>query len=121
MKTVLAFVVGTAFVAAIATPMLAQMHTTTVTGEVVDIACAVKKTPPGKGEAHADCTTDCIKKGQPAGLLTDDAVYTITGDYAANKNAKLVEFVAKKVEVTGEVTEKDGQKTINVKSIKRMN
>ena len=34
----------------------------------------------------------------------------MTGDYAANKNAKLLDFVAKNVVVTGEVTEKDGVK-----------
>ena len=34
------------------------------------------------------------------------------------KNAKLLDFVAKKVIVTGEVTEKYGVKSINVKSIK---
>lgn len=52
------------------------------------------------------------------GVLTADAIYSITGDYTANKNAKLLDFVAKKVIVTGEVTEKDGVKSINVKSIK---
>jgi hypothetical protein len=45
----------------------------------------------------------------------------VTGDYAANKNGKLLDFVAKNVIVTGEVTEKDGVKSINVKSIKLAN
>ena len=53
--------------------------------------------------------------------MTADAIYTVSGDYAANKNAKLLDFVAKNVIVTGEVTEKDGQKVINVKSIKLAN
>lgn len=60
----------------------------------------------------------CAKSGQPVGLLTADAIYTLTGDYAANQNAKLLDFVAKSVEITGDVTEKDGQKMLNVKSIK---
>ena len=50
--------------------------------------------------------------------MTADAIYTVTGDYAANNNAKLLPFVAKQVEVTGDVTEKDGQKMIAVKTIK---
>ena len=36
------------------------------------------------------------------GIMTADAIYTITGDYAANSNAKLLDFVAKHVEVTGD-------------------
>ena len=42
----------------------------------------------------------CAKKGQPVGILTADAIYTVTGDYAANNNAKLLDFVAKNVIVT---------------------
>ena len=47
-------------------------------------------------------------------ILTNDAVYLIEGDYAANKNAKLLDFVAKKVEAKGTVAEKEGKMTINV-------
>jgi hypothetical protein len=93
----------------------------TIKGEVVDVACSMDKKDAGKGAAHAGCAMSCAKSGQPVGILTADAVYTITGDYAANKNAKLLDFVAKNVIVTGEVTEKDGEKSINVKSIKLAN
>ena len=93
----------------------------TIKGEVVDVACAVSKKDAGKGAAHASCAMVCAKKGQPIGILTADAIYTVTGDYAASSNAKLLDFVAKKVIVTGEVTEKDGVKSINVKSIKLAN
>src|SRR5262245_40148916 len=90
----------------------------TLKGEVVDVACSIDKTEAGKGAGHAACAMTCAKSGKPVGILTADAVYTVIGDYAANKNAKLLDFVAKNVIVTGEVTEKDGQKQINVKSIK---
>ena len=63
----------------------------------------------------------CAKKGLATGIMTADGIYTITGDYAANSNAKLLDFVARSVIVTGEVTEKDGDKSINVKSIKLVN
>ena len=109
-------VAGAAFVAALAMPVFAADMT--VKGEVVDIACATGKKEAGKGDVHAACAMTCAKSGQPVGLLTADAIYTVTGDYAANKNAKLLDFVAKKVIMTGEVTEKDGVKSINVKSIK---
>ena len=116
MRKVISMVAGAAFVAALAIPAFAADMT--VKGEVVDIACATSKKDAGKGDAHAACAMTCAKSGQPVGLLTADAIYTVTGDYAANKNAKLLDFVAKKVIMTGEVTEKDGVKSINVKSIK---
>jgi hypothetical protein len=118
MRKLIAFVASAAFVAAMVTPLIAQ---TKLTGEVVDVACATKKAPGGKGADHAGCATACAKKGLPAGIMTADAIYTITGDYAANSNAKLIEFVAKRVEVTGTVTEKDGQKMIAISSIKAVN
>src|SRR5258708_13592746 len=112
-------VVGAGLVAAVGMPVLgADMN---VKGEVVDIACATSKKEAGKGAAHASCAMSCAKGGQPVGILTADAIYTVTGDYAANKNAKLLDFVAKNVIVTGAITEKDGVKSINVKSIKLAN
>lgn len=116
MRNVISMLSGAALVAALVMPAFAADMT--VKGEVVDIACATSKKNAGKGEAHAACAMSCAKSGQPVGVLTADAIYSITGDYTANKNAKLLDFVAKKVIVTGEVTEKDGVKSINVKSIK---
>ena len=116
MRNVISIVAGAAFVAALAMPAFAADMT--VKGEVVDIACSTSKKEAGRGAAHAGCAMACAKKGQPVGILTADAVYTVTGDYAANSNAKLLDFVAKNVIVTGEVTEKDGVKSINVKSMK---
>lgn len=119
MRQVMSIVFALAFVAVLAVPLVAADMT--VKGEVVDVACATSKKEAGKGAAHASCALSCAKGGQPVGILTPDAVYTVVGDYAANKNAKLLDFVAKNVIVTGEVTEKDGVKSINVKSIKLVN
>jgi hypothetical protein len=119
MRKVISIVASAAFAAALAMPVLAADMT--VKGEVVDVACSTKKGEGGKGEAHAGCAMACAKKGLPVGILTADAIYTVVGDYAANSNAKLLDFVARKVIVTGEVSEKDGMKSINVKSIKLAN
>ena len=119
MRNVISMVAGAVFAVALAMPAFAADMT--VKGEVVDVACSTSKKEAGKGEAHASCAMVCAKKGQPVGILTADAIYTVTGDYAANSNAKLLDFVAKNVVVTGEVTEKDGEKMINVKSIKLAN
>jgi hypothetical protein len=91
--------------------------TETVKGEVVDVQCNLKDAN-NHGTDHADCALSCAKKGAALGILTADAVYTITGDYTKNNNQKLIEFVSKTVEASGPVTEKDGKKTIQIESIK---
>ena len=116
MRKMISFVAGAAFAVSLVAPAFAAEMT--VKGEVVDVSCATKKAPGGKGADHASCAMACAKKGMPAGIMTADAIYIVTGDFAANSNAKLLDFVAKSVTVTGDVTEKDGQKTINVKTIK---
>jgi molybdopterin-guanine dinucleotide biosynthesis protein A len=116
MRKVISMVAGAAFTAALVTATFAADMT--VKGEVVDVACSMAKKEAGKGEAHANCAMACAKKGQPVGILTADAIYTVVGDYAANNNAKLLDFVARTVIVIGEVAEKDDVRSINVKSIK---
>ena len=119
MRNVISMFAAAAFVVSLAAPAFAADMT--IKGEVVDVACSMDKKDAGKGASHASCAMSCAKSGQPVGILTADAIYTISGDYAANKNAKLLDFIAKNVVVTGEVSEKDGQKVINVKSIKLAN
>lgn len=116
MRKLISMVAGAAFAISLVAPAFAAEMT--VKGEVVDVACATKKAPGGKGADHAGCAMACAKKGQPAGIMTADAIYIVTGDYAANNNAKLLDFVAKSVTVVGDVTEKDGQKIITIKTIK---
>ena len=115
MRKVCAVFAAAALVASSASLFAAEM---TVKGEVVDVACQVKKAPAGQGDAHKGCATACAKKGSQMGILASDAVYVIEGDYAANNNAKLLEFVALQVEARGDVTEKDGKKIITVASMK---
>jgi type 1 fimbria pilin len=117
MRKILAIVAGACFGAAISTPMFAADMT--VKGEVVDVACALTKGDAGKGEGHAACAMSCAKGGRTVGILTaDDVIFEVTGDYAAHNNARLLDFVAKKVEVTGEVSERSGKKLMAVKAIK---
>ena len=91
----------------------------TLKGEVIDQPCYDKGGK--KGEEHKACALSCAKRGNQLAILEDgtNTVYSITGDYAANKNEKLVPFVAEIVEVKGTITEKDGKKWLNVTSIKK--
>ena len=91
-------------------PVSAQDKEKTIQGEVIDIKCH-------QGKGHEACATRCVKGGQAAGIKVGEEVYMIVGDFTADKNAKLVEFVAKDVEATGEIGEADGHKTIKVSKI----
>jgi hypothetical protein len=92
----------------------------TIKGEVIDQPCY--DSGGKRGEAHKTCALSCAKRGNQLAVIEDEtnAVYSVTGDYAANKNEKLIPFVAEMVEVKGTVTEKDGKKWLAVSSIKKI-
>jgi hypothetical protein len=92
-------------------------QTQTVRGEVVDLQCSLEKGSSGRGEAHGACAMDCARRGRQLAILADDGVYVVAGDYTANDNAKLLDFVARRVEAKGQVADKDGRKVITVASM----
>jgi hypothetical protein len=108
--------VGALVLASAVTAMPLGAAVSTLRGEVVDVQCTVKDTK-NKGADHADCALSCARRGATMGLLTADGVYTITGDYTKENNKKLIEFVARQVEATGEVTEKDGKRLIDLSTV----
>ena len=116
MRRVFSMLAGAAMVAAL-TVAAPAAEPISVTGELVEVACNNSKGEGGRGEAHANCAMACAKRGNQLGILTDEAIYLIEGDYSANNNAKLLDFVAKRVEARGEVSEKDGQTFFNVTSM----
>jgi hypothetical protein len=99
--------------------------TQTLSGQLIDQTC-YKLNKSNTGVDHkmpdgptAGCATTCAKMGQPVALLTADGkVYTVTGDLAANNNAKLVPHLSHKVELTGDVTEKGATMTIAATNLK---
>ena len=105
--------------AAVAASAAPSDNEVTLKGEVIDQPCYDNGGK--KGEAHKACALSCAKRGNQMAILEDGSsnVYSITGDYAANKNEKLVPYVAESVEVKGTVTEKDGKKWLNITSIKK--
>lgn len=114
MRRVLAVICGAAFVAALATPLFAESKT--IKGEVIDVQCHAKKAE-NTGADHENCALSCAKRGAKMGVLTENGVYVLTGDYTAESNKKLLPYVAKNVTVTGEVMEHDGEKTIQATKI----
>jgi hypothetical protein len=99
--------------------------TQTISGQLIDQTC-YKMNKSNTGVDHKmpsgdepNCAVTCAKMGQPVALLTADGkVYTVTGDLAANNNAKLVPHMSHKVELTGDVAEKGGTMTIAATSLK---
>src|SRR5262245_17996684 len=93
----------------------------TYKGEIVEVSCFKKGVAQSTGAAHVACAKECVQKGQPLGILTEgDGLVKITGDYAANKYAKLMDFICKTVEVR--VTDDrylDYSRAIKVTTIKR--
>jgi len=111
-----------AFVVALGAPAFAA--TETVKGQIVDQACyKMDKSNTGvdhkmpKGDTK-DCAIGCAKAGRPMAILTSDGkVYEIAGGLAAEKNAKIIAHVSHTVEVTGDVTEKEGKMMIAADSL----
>ena len=109
-------VVAATVLAAAGTTVPLGAAATTLKGEVVDVQCNLKDAK-NKGTDHADCASSCARRGATMGIMTADGVYTITGDYTKENNKKLLDFVAKQVQASGEVTEKDGKKVIDVTTL----
>jgi len=103
----------------------ASAKTETVKGKIVDQGCyKMDKANTGnkhnmpKGETE-DCALGCAKAGRPMAILTEDGkVFELGGKLAADKNAMIIPHVAHTVEVTGDVTEKDGKMVIAADTLK---
>ncbi len=94
----------------------------TVSGKLIDAGCYAKQ---GKEKAvssgHDACNVKCAKGGQPVAIFTaKEDVYTVTGDFTKDNNAKLIDLMSKQVEAKGHVMEKDGKKELHVMSIKEI-
>jgi hypothetical protein len=121
MRQFVAALAVAAFVALFGTSSWAK--TITVKGQVVDEGCSLREMGQKGGDQKAaemdQCAIDCAKRGEPVALLTADGkVYRIAGGLAANNNAKLIAHMGHTVEITGDVTEKDGKVLIAASELK---
>jgi hypothetical protein len=92
----------------------AKATTVTLTGEVIDTGCYL-----GHGAAgtkHKECATKCIAGGMPMGLLTAKGdLYLLTPPHGnTDAYAKVKEWAGAQAEITGEVHERNGMKSIEV-------
>ncbi|MGE3841875.1 MAG: hypothetical protein AB7I50_09835 [Vicinamibacterales bacterium] len=113
MKPVLTVVV----VAAMGASLMARADTT-VSGEVIDLNCHLRKTTASPVSEDL-CGVENAKRGQPLAILAGDGtLYIIKGDWTKNKNEKLIEWVQKRVDATGEVTDVNGKKMLKLADLK---
>jgi len=119
MRKFFAALTAAAFVVALGAPAFAKEMT--VKGQIVDQNCYMKdkaRTGADHGDVK-DCAAMCAKKGSPMAILTEDGkLYQLGGGLAADNNAKIVPHVSHTVEVTGDVTEKDGKMIISADTLK---
>jgi len=88
----------------------------TITGTLVEAGCAAMGGAEPSAE-HIACMVRCAQNGDPIGILTDDGLYTIIGDWASLNGDKLVELMAKRVRATGETSEADGELLVEVSAL----
>jgi hypothetical protein len=92
-----------------------------VTGEVIDMACYFDNGASGPG--HAECAKMCIASGLPVGLKTrDGTIYVLIGKQLPpspqpaamheSLNAQIAQYAAKIVTVSGTVVSKKGMNVI---------
>ncbi len=89
-------------------------------GEVIDTVCYVSHN--SRSPEHLDCTNYCAGKGISLGVLEEKTrrIYISFPVDHSNPNAKLMEFIARRVEVQGEVFSKGGLTGIFVRSVREL-
>ena len=71
------------------------------------------------GVGHQDCATQSAMKGDQVALVTDKGeIFAVTGELTSDKNALLALHMSHRVILTGEIVDKNGQKTIVATALK---
>ena len=91
---------------------------TTITGEVLDMACY--SASGASGEGHKSCAASCIKDGAPMGILTSDGkVYLIVENHdKKDAYAEAKKHAGEKITAIGTLSDRGGLKAIIVDEVK---
>ena len=88
-----------------------------VTGMLVEAGCGATIGENGPDDDHVACMVRCGRRGEPLGIVTDDGLVTITGEWAMSNTPALLELMAEQVTATGMVREEGGERTLELTSI----
>ncbi len=92
-----------------------EAGSTTIQGELVDLACYLEHG--GHGEKHKACATTCAQNGLPIGLLDKHGkLYLVIGDHKP-MNSQLADKMGDTVKATGKVSTRNGMKLLEVSSV----
>ena len=118
----LAFVVLSAVFAVALVTMATSAVTAedTISGMLVEAGCAAMGGANPSAE-HVACMVKCAQNGDPIGILTDDGLYKITGNWASENSDKLAEWMAKQVHATGETSKTGDEWLLAVSTIELAN
>jgi hypothetical protein len=92
-----------------------------VRGLLRDVACPLQNQEGTSRKFNKKCAMDCVKAGAPIGILTDDgSLYLVISDTMPDvpQNEKVMPYVGKYVEVSGNVFERKGVRAIMIREIK---
>ncbi len=102
------------------TPGISGDKDVKIQGEVVGLACLLSHGAMGKGEGHKKCAINCVEKGQPIGLLTDEGklyiLYAGMSDFKPFETAKV--HIGNQVEITGMIGKMANLEGITVNAIR---
>jgi len=115
MRLLVPFLVALVCVATLAVPN--AVVETTVTGMLVEAACGLNLGEASPSDDHVACMVRCARDGDPIGILTDEGLYTITGDWPTQNDAQMAELMAQQVRATGEISRDGDQLQIVLASI----
>jgi hypothetical protein len=89
-----------------------------VKGEVLDMTCYIAYNL--SGPEHAKCAKECIKRGLPSGIKTEDGkVYLLTGKPGDSVNAELADYAAQIVTIRGQESSRDGFAQLQIEEIRK--
>ena len=90
-----------------------------LTGEVVDTFCYLSHGDKGLGQGHAECAKKCLGNGLPVALKVGNQLYVAVMDDHTSASPWLAKSAGQSVTVHGTVLERDGQKLVAIKEIKK--
>ena len=95
-----------------------EKKSTTITGEVLDMACYASSG--ASGEGHKSCAASCIKGGSPMGILTSDGkVYLLVENHdKKDAYAEAKKYAGEQITATGTFSDRGGMKTLVVDEVK---
>jgi hypothetical protein len=88
----------------------------TLKGEVVDLHCYMMDPKKAVGPEHAAC----IRKGFPAGFVSNGQLYLILGKDQEPANNLVADMAGVKSEVTGKLYEHGGVKALELVKIEKL-